>query len=166
MRDSPESLIAFQSEKNMQRSTQKRPVWFSTLLLTSTGMVSALFMHSVQADQAPGEDTITLHNRVNFNMLPVNTPARSATSTNPQEIPAWLDAKLARYQAKAYSADTTGIVTEKDVTTTIANDGMRKTCTQDIASNVGTSTTASNRLGIKSDPQIVVMRGDLVNICK
>lgn len=150
----------------MQRSTQNRRVWISSLLLTSTGMASTLLMHSVQADQAPGEDTITLNHRVSFNMLPLNTLSRSATNTNPQEIPAWLDAKLARYQAKAYSADTTGIVTEKDVTTTIATDGLRKTCTQDIASNVGASTTASNRLGIKSDPQIVVMRGDLVNICK
>jgi hypothetical protein len=150
----------------MKRLMQKRPAWLPFLLTTLTCIPMALLTSNVHADQAPGEDTITLHNRVSFNMLPVNTPARTAANTNPQEIPAWLDAKLARYQAKAYSADNTGLVTEKDVTSTIANDGLRKTCTQDIASNVGTTAAANSRYGIKSDPQIVVMRGDLVNICK
>ena len=138
-----------------------------TCNVTMVGVLLVMCSSIATADPAPGEDTITLHNRVSFNMLPVNTPARSPANTNPQEIPAWLDAKLARYQAKAFSADTNGIVTDKDVVTSITNDGVRKTCTQDIASNVGSSAgAAGSRLGIKSDPQIVVMRGDLVNICK
>lgn len=128
-------------------------------------VLNGIFVYEVWADTAPGEDPIQLQNRVSFNMMPFNSPARSATNTNPQEIPAWLDAKLARFQAKAYSADTNGVITEKDVNNTMSNDGIRKTCTQDIASNVGTG-AAATRYGPKNDPQVVVMRGDLVNICK
>jgi hypothetical protein len=128
-------------------------------------LLSGMTVCKVWADTAPGEDPIQLQHRVSFNMMPLNSPARSATNTNPQEIPAWLDAKLARFQAKAYSADTSGVITEKDVNNTLSNDGIRKTCTQDIASNVGVG-AAATRYGPKNDPQVVVMRGDLVNICK
>lgn len=135
-------------------------------LAVMTLLAFNIYLGQARADIAPGEDPIFLQQRVNFNMLPINSPPKSTTSTNTQEIPSWLDAKLARYQAKAYSADTTGLITEKDVTTTVSNDGIRKTCTQDIASNIGASSSGSTRYGPKSDPQVVVLRGDLVNICK
>jgi hypothetical protein len=149
-----------------------KPLWkplLKTLLkpplaVTFTALLTGGLCVSALADPAPGEDPIQLQHRVSINMMPVNTPARSPTNTNPQEIPSWLDAKLARYQAKAYSADTTGITTEKDINNTLNSDGVRKTCTQDIASNTGSAGTT--RYGPKNDPQVVVMRGDLVNICK
>ncbi len=138
----------------------------SVALIAMTLLGVCFLTGAAMADVAPGEDPIILQHRVNFNMLPLSSPPRSAASANAQEIPSWLDAKLARYQAKAYSADTTGVVTEKDVTTTVSSDGIRKTCTQDIASNIGANSTGSTRYGPKSDPQVVVLRGDLVNICK
>jgi hypothetical protein len=82
-----------------------------------------------------------------------------------QEIPAWLDAKLARFQAKAFSANTEGVLTDHQVTNTTLQDGLRKTCIQDIGSSTATN-TASNRYGPRLEAQIVVLRGDLVNICR
>lgn len=99
-------------------------------------------------------------------MFPLNTAVQSVQPSN-SEIPAWIDAKLARFQAKAFAADTAGVLTDQNVITTTAQEGVRKVCTQDIGSN--STTTASgafNRYGPKPEAQIVVLRGDLVNICR
>lgn len=118
-----------------------------------------------QAQTAPGEDPVTLTEKVTHNMLPLNnTPQMAAKSF--QEVPAWMDAKLARFTAKAFSIDTTGIVTDESVATTVVNDGFRKVCTQDVGSSMATQTAAGNaRLGIAA-PLAVVLRGDLINICR
>mgnify|MGYP006898272403 CR=1 FL=1 len=117
-----------------------------------------------QAQLAPGEDPVVLQQRVSYNMLPLNNAQRSTVMSTSQEVPGWLQAKLARFQAKAFSADTTGIVTDEAVVTSTTNEGLRKVCTQEVGSNsIGPS---SGRYGPKNDPQVVVLRGDLVNICR
>jgi len=114
----------------------------------------------------PGEDPVVLNQRVQRTMLPFNSVTPSAQPTN-AEIPAWMDAKLARFQAKVFAADTSGILTDQNIVSTVAQDGLRKVCTQDIGSNIANSANgAFNRFGPKPDAQIVVLRGDLVNICR
>lgn len=118
------------------------------------------------AQGVPGEDPVVLNQRVQRTMLPMNSVAPIPQPSN-AEIPAWMDAKLARFQAKVFAADTTGILTDQNVVTTVAQDGLRKVCTQDIGSNIATAANgAFNRFGPKPDAQIVVLRGDLVNICR
>lgn len=117
------------------------------------------------AQTAPGEDPVSLTEKVTHNMLPLNTSPQIAAKSF-QEVPAWMDAKLARFTAKAFSIDTTGIVTDESVATTVVNDGFRKVCTQDVGNNIATQTAAGNaRLGIAA-PLAVVLRGDLINICR
>ena len=69
--------------------------------------------------------------------------------------------------AKAFAANTDGVVTDERVTSTTIQDGARKICIQDIGSSVSNANNAPfNRYGPKTDPQVVVLRGDLVNICR
>jgi hypothetical protein len=99
-------------------------------------------------------------------MVPLNL-GMSSQQPAFQEIPAWMDAKLARFQAKAFAADTSGIWTDENVVTRYAQDGLRRVCTQNIASNSAiNSSTSFNRYGPKPESQIVVLRRDLINICR
>lgn len=118
------------------------------------------------AQAVPGEDPVVLNQRVQRTMLPLNSVAPISQPSN-AEMPAWMDAKLARFQAKAFAADTSGILTDQNVVTTVAQDGLRKVCTQEVGSNMANTVNgAFNRFGPKPDAQIVVLRGDLVNICR
>ncbi len=118
------------------------------------------------AQPVPGEDPVVLNQRVQNNMLPLNSSVQSFQPSN-AEIPAWLDAKLARFQAKAFAAETTGVLTDENVVTTVVQSGLRKVCSQDIGSNsVSNASVAFNRYGPKTEAQVVVLRGDLVNICR
>ncbi len=118
------------------------------------------------AQTVQGEDPVALNQKIQTNMLPWNTATQVNIPQN-QEIPAWLDAKLARFQAKAFAANTDGVVTDERVTSTTIQDGARKICIQDIGSSVSNANNAPfNRYGPKTDPQVVVLRGDLVNICR
>lgn len=118
------------------------------------------------AQLAPGEDPVVLRQKVTYNMLPLNNAMRSTVMSSSQEIPGWVQAKLARFQAKAFSADTTGIVTDESVDTSTTHEGLRKVCTQEVGSNSNATGLTSGRYGPQNDPQVVVLRGDLVNICK
>ncbi|MEY4122540.1 MAG: hypothetical protein RLZZ457_1378 [Pseudomonadota bacterium] len=130
--------------------------WLLTSLLVFT------FAH---AQTAQGEDPVNLTEKVTHNMLPFNSAAQTVSQSF-QEVPAWLDAKIARFTAKAFSVDTAGILTDESVATTVISNGLRKVCTQDIGSNVATQTAAAGaRLGIAA-PLAVVLRGDLINICR
>jgi len=51
-----------------------------------------------------------------------------------------------------------------NTTTTTSSTGMQRTCTQDLASN--TNASAFNRYGPQTKDQIVVLKGDLVNVCR
>jgi len=121
---------------------------------------------AANAQLAPGEDPVVLRQKVTYNMLPLNNAMRSSVMSNTQEIPGWVQAKLARFQAKAFSSDTTGLVTDESVVTSTSNEGLRKVCTQEVGSSTTTTGATSGRYGPQNDPQVVVLRGDLVNICK
>ncbi len=118
------------------------------------------------AQIAPGEDPVFLNQKVIVNMLPLNNAMRSTPLQNTTGFPAWMDARIARYEAKAYSIDTTGIFTDNDVKTTTIVDGIRKTCIQDVGSSIAAASNSLNKYGALLQDQIVVLRGDLVNICR
>ena len=118
--------------------------------------------------QAPGEDPIVLNKEVKVQMLPLNQTRTTNQIDYTNGIPAWQQAKLSRYTAKAFSADTTGIYTEKDVVQSVKTQSGKVTCTQSVGSNsVGSTTGAGVGKGPASvnGDQVVVLRGDLVNVC-
>jgi hypothetical protein len=118
------------------------------------------------AQLAPGEDPVYLNQKVVVNMLPINNTMRSTPLQNSTGIPAWMDARIAKFQAKAYSLDTTGIYTDSDVKTTTITDGFRKTCIQDVGSTIAAASNSGGKFGAMPQDQIVVLKGDLVNICR
>lgn len=112
------------------------------------------------AQHGPGEDPVVLEKKVNIQMLPMGAAPRSGYISPSAEMPDWQRARISRYEAKAFSADPGDILTNKDVTSSVTSDGFRTTCTQTIGSTAGATTPA----GSPRD-QVVVLRGDLVNIC-
>jgi hypothetical protein len=118
------------------------------------------------AQLAPGEDPVYLNQKVVVNMLPVNNTMRSTPLQNLTGVPAWMDARIAKFQAKAYSIDTTGIYTDSDVKTTTITGGFRKTCIQDVGSTIAAASNSVGKFGAMPQDQIVVLKGDLVNICR
>ena len=118
------------------------------------------------AQVAPGEDPVYLKEKVVVNMLPINNTMRSMPLQNSAGIPAWMDARIAKFQAKAYSIDTTGIYTDSDVKITTITDGIKKTCIQDVGSSIATASNSAGKFGVMPHDQIVVLKGDLVNICR
>ena len=68
---------------------------------------------------------------------------------------------------EAFAGDSSGIISDSDVVTTASAQGMQKTCVQEVGSNTVSSGAANtSRYGTTAAPQVVVLRGDLVNICK
>lgn len=117
---------------------------------------------------APGEDPITL-----------NTPPAPQGSAQPglapsssdaarRLLPARMKAKMARYQARAFRDDLDDIYTDNDVVRSASADGLKKVCVQEVGSNTVPANTgpSSGRYGPQARQQIVVLRGDLVNVCK
>ena len=134
--------------------------------LSAVISIQCIFAGLCLAQGVPGEDPVELNHKIQRNMLPLNAPTPPSQASH-VEIPAWMEAKLARFQAKAFSSDTTGILTDQNVVNTVAQDGLRKVCSQEIGSQTSNSNAgAFNRYGPKSEAQIVVLRGDLVNICR
>jgi hypothetical protein len=99
-------------------------------------------------------------------MLPINNTMRSTPLQNSAGAPAWMDARIARFEAKAYSLDTTGIYTDSDVKISTITDGIRKTCIQDVGSSIAASSNSAGKFGAMPQDQIVVLKGELVNICR
>lgn len=136
-------------------------------LLALLVLTMAWLPWSVQA--APGEDTIRLSGPVQFTSMPGPEVARSGTLDGAFDLPAWMKARMSRYTAKAYStsAEDGTIYTDNDVVTTTSVEGFRKTCVQEVGSNTAASGGAlGTRYGPNQREQVVVLRGDLVNICK
>lgn len=117
---------------------------------------------------APGEDIIVLSKPVSYASTPLPDTSKSEHLNHVIDMPAWMRARVSRFTAKAYSAsaDDGSIITDNDVVTTTTSQGLRKTCVQE----VGTTTTTSDSLGGRYGPgqkdQVVVLRGDLVNVCR
>lgn len=131
-------------------------VW--TLLLLAA---ASLLASSRPAIAAPGEDPLVLNSPTEYLNMPWAAAAPSRGLETVSEMPVAIQAKVARYLAKSMSSNTEGIQTDKDVVTTNNTQGLRRTCTQEIATN----TTGKNGT-INAAPQIVVLRGDLINACR
>lgn len=121
------------------------------------------------AQAAPGEDTIRLSAPVQFTSMPGPAAAKSGNLDGAYDLPAWMKARMSRYTAKAYStqANDGTIYTDSDVVTTTYAEGFRKTCVQEVGSNTAANDGAlGTRYGPNQREQVVVLRGDLINICK
>lgn len=136
--------------------------FFRSLRRTAT---ACLVLASGVCIAAPGEDTIQLQNPVEHLQLPMNNAAKpQGLEMEGDGIPIHLRAKIARYEAKTYNDQTNGIYTDDDVSRIVGTQANRKTCIQDVGSNTGSS--AAGKYGPNGQQQIVVLRGDLVNICR
>jgi hypothetical protein len=130
------------------------------------------FCGSSLAQRIPGEDPLTMNGPVSFMSLPSGGNPRSTGLDTHTDMPAWLKAKVARFEAKAYSAglDDGTLLSDNDVNTTNTTQGVRRTCRQDVgsvqASGIGRAPTSGNNARTNASQQIVVLRGDLVNICR
>lgn len=108
---------------------------------------------------APGEDPIQLQKPVEYLQLPIGNTPKSQGLDTAADIPTALKAKIVRYEAKSFTDRTDGIYTDANVTSTVTTQANQKTCIQDVGSNVG------SQVGAPKD-QIVVLRGDLINVCR
>lgn len=138
---------------------------FPRLILTLCG-AGGLSLFSALA--APGEDLLILSNPVEHLSLPGPPAPKSGNLLGSTEMPAWMKARVTRYEAKAFSAsaDDGSMVTDSDTVNTANAIGLRKTCVQEVGSNTTNASINFNRYGPGNQQQIVVLRGDLVNICK
>ncbi|MBS7808432.1 hypothetical protein [Variovorax sp. PCZ-1] len=115
--------------------------------------------------QAPGQDTITI------TKVPANQGGGGAAEragkglSERQDIPIGLKAKIARYTAVA-SNKAESLIDPLNIEQQIESAGFNKTCIQDVASNTNSSGSGAGRLGSRVQDQIVVLRGDMVNICR
>ena len=118
----------------------------------------------VAAENAPGEDPVILTKRIGQQMMLDGGAAKSKPLDN-SEMPASMRAKVARYEAKANSGSALGISTDADVTRETTSDGFQKTCIQEVGSTTTTGGAGGRVIG-SNNQQVVVLKGDLVNICK
>jgi len=120
-----------------------------------------------QAYAAPGEDPLILSDSVKYVFAPGGRFQASGNMDASLQLPAWMKAKMTRYTAKAFSAtaDDGSIYTDNDVINTAQTNGFRTTCVQEVGSISGPPAMGS-RYGPGQRDQVVVLRGDLVNICK
>ena len=118
------------------------------------------------AQSGPGEDPINLTKVSKLELRPT-APTQVSGSLDPLfGMQGWLKARVTRYEARAYSDNASDtIVTENDAVTTASAQGLRKTCVQEVGST-SSGATSFGKYGPKGAAQIVVLKGDLVNICK
>lgn len=130
--------------------------------------LAVLFMAgSAWAQNAPGEDPVILTKRISVQMAPIGAARASSPLESMNNMPAWMKAKVARYEAKANSDQSNGISTDEDATRSASSDGFKKTCIQEVGSTTAATPAPGTRGNtLSSNQQIVVLKGDLVNICK
>lgn len=144
---------------------------------------------SAMAQNAPGSDPIVITGKVSFVPLPMAKPAPSKPLDPSTDLPPGLAAKVARFEAVAFSALGDGggsVQTGNDVVTSQSGNALQKTCTTNVASNTltpptgGPVTPSGNPIGPAPNAmgptgkyapganidQVAVLRGDLVTICK
>ena len=145
---------------------KKSLFYLGTLLVLWIGILVGAWPSLAQTTSyTPGEDPVVLNAPVKYISLPGGAMPRSSQMDRSPEMPAWMKARMARYEAKAFSAtaDDGTILTDNDVVTTATVQGLRKTCVQEI----GSGTSSDGATGTSGNtPQIVVLRGDLINICR
>lgn len=141
----------------MKKSTQAN--WVVTAPTLFLGV-------SAWAQNAPGEDPVILTKRITVQMMPARNAITSSPLNMQTDMPAWMKAKVARYEAKSNADQTSGFLTDADVTRSATSDGFKKTCLQEVGSASAAGTAPGGKIGLGNNQQIVVLRGDLVNICK
>lgn len=132
-------------------------------------LIAMMAMSGFSAMAAPGEDTIILKGPITYASTPMPESVKSDQTHQNTDIPAWMRARITRFTAKAYSATAEDgtIYTDSDVVTTVQSEGFRKTCVQEVGSNtVAAGDALGTRYGPKAQEQVVVLRGDLVNVCR
>lgn len=114
--------------------------------------------------QAPGQDTITI-TKAPASQGGGGAPERTGKGLGErQDMPIALKAKIARYTAVAsYKAES--LIDSLNIEQQVESAGFNKTCIQDVASNTS-SNTGAGRFGPRAQDQVVVLRGDMVNICR
>jgi hypothetical protein len=117
------------------------------------------------AQNAPGEDPITLLKPTKIDARPTAAGPQSTGLDPLFGLPGWLHARVSRYEARAYSDVVGNVLSDNDVVTTASAQGLKKVCVQEVGSTASDS-TGFGKYGPKGAPQIVVLKGDLVNICK
>jgi hypothetical protein len=110
--------------------------------------------------QVPGEDPVVLQKKQLIQMLPLGNAPTSTAPVFRTDLPDWQRAKTSKYQAKAFNIEKGSVMTGEDVINTANDNGAKTSCTQSIASNV-----VPKGATLQGKDQIVVLRGDLVNIC-
>lgn len=135
------------------------PLFFAMLMMGT-------FVHGI-AQAAPGEDPIALANPVQYLNFPTPSPLPSGGLDAAPSLPSWSQARISRYQAKAFSAtaDDGTIYTDSDVITTVKRTGFQTTCVQEVGSVTG-DVPLGSKYGPNKREQVVVLRGDLINVCK
>ena len=122
----------------------------------------------IWAQTTPGEDPVLLSVRITYQAFPTAAPAKSGSLDPANDLPAWLRAKVSRFEAQAYTDNPGGASTDSDVVNMTRSEGTRRTCVQEVGS---TTTMLRPGTGSQVTPattnnQIVVLRGDLVNVCR
>ena len=78
--------------------------------LVATAALAAGLAHGPLAHaQAPGEDPVVLTKKLTVNMQPTGGAAAPGQLDNNGAMPSWLRARIARYEAKAFAGDSSGI---------------------------------------------------------
>ena len=129
----------------------------TALLLTLLGLSAT----ASWAQGAPGEDTITIHRGPSYQLGPYIARPMSKDANLRDTVSAGERAQTALYTAKAYSSNPGDVLTDKDVVNAVHTDGLKTTCTQNL--NIPTAKTPAGSL--VSQPQVVVLRGDVINVC-
>jgi hypothetical protein len=144
--------------QRLSMQSYQHPGWW---VLTASVFLASQTM----AQRAPGEDPVKLDSKVVHTGSPFGNSPKSGGLDGNSEMPAWLKAKVARYEAKSFSAsaDDGTLLTDKDLNTSTSSNTMRRSCTQDLGSTQAPS--RPTRAG-GNNQQIVVLRGDVVNICR
>ena len=128
-------------------------------------MIALTLSTSGLAQNAPGEDPVILTKRVGVQMLPVGAARASTQMSLSTDLPASSKAKIARHEAKFNADQMTGSNSDSGVTQSATFDGLKKTCIQEVGSSTLPDSGSGARVG-PGNQQIVVLRGDLVNICR
>ena len=123
------------------------------------------------AQDAPGSDPIVIRGAVSYLALPTPALKPSGQIDQTDGMPSWLQAKVTRYEAKAFGVLEGGdgtIHTDRDVISSQSGNALQRNCTTEVASNSysGAAAGPANRYGPGKQDQIVVLRGDVVTICK
>jgi hypothetical protein len=116
----------------------------------------------------PGEDTVIITS-VKNNAIAGGPPQPGKGLPERYDMPINVKAKIARYTAVAMQKPEE-YANSVSIEQTAESAGFNKTCIQDVGSNTvnsaGAGGTGGGRFGPRAQDQIVVLRGDLVNICR